>query len=76
MTILSEKTGKTYSTVEQCIADEKKFDEEAAAELERKNKLNESRKERAKDVEQAYKAKVEANKLYRDKLNKFIIIFD
>ena len=72
MTILSEKTGKTYATVAECVEDEKKFDEAKKAEAERKNKLNESRKERAKEVEEAYKAKMEADKLYRTKLNKFI----
>ena len=28
MTIISEKTGKTYESVEACLEDEKKFDRE------------------------------------------------
>ena len=32
MTIFSEKTGKEYSTVELCLADEKAYDERIAKE--------------------------------------------
>ena len=37
-----------------------------------KKELSDARKVRAKEVEDAYKACLDANKHYRDKLNKFI----
>ena len=72
MTIISEKTGKHYTTVEECLEDEKKYDEEIAVKEAKKKELSETRKNRAKEVEDAYKARMEADKVYRDKLNKFI----
>ena len=72
MTIISEKTGKTYETVEDCLADEKKFDLAVEEEEDKKKELANTRKERAKEVEDAYNARLEADKLYREKLNKFI----
>lgn len=72
MTIISEKTGKTYNTVEECLADEKKFDLAMEEKENRKKDLANRRKERAKEVENAYKARLEADKTYREKLNKFI----
>jgi len=72
MTIISEKTGKTYETVEDCLADEKKFDLTVEKEENKKKELANTRKERAKEVEDAYNARLEADRLYREKLNKFI----
>lgn len=72
MTIISEKTGKHYNTPEECLADEKRFDEELAAKEAKKKELSDTRKIRAKEVEDAYKARIEADKNYREKLNKFI----
>ena len=72
MTIISEKTGKTYETVEDCLADEKKFDLAVEEEENKKKELANARKERAKEVEDAYNARLEADKFYREKLNKFI----
>lgn len=72
MTIISEKTGKTYETVEDCLADEKKFDLAVEEEENKKKELANTRKERAKEVEDAYNARLEADRLYREKLNKFI----
>ena len=72
MTIISEKTGKTYETVEDCLADEKKFDLAVEEEENKKKELANARKERAKEVEDAYNARLEADRLYREKLNKFI----
>ena len=72
MTIISEKTGKHYSTPEECLADEKRFDEELAEKEAKKKELSDARKVRAKEVEDAYKARIEADKNYREKLNKFI----
>lgn len=72
MTIISEKTGKTYENVEDCLVDEKKFDLAVEEEENKKKELANTRKERAKEVEDAYNARLEADRLYREKLNKFI----
>lgn len=72
MTIISEKTGKTYETVDECLADEKKFDLAVEEKENKKKELANARKERAKEVEDAYNARLEADKFYREKLNKFI----
>lgn len=72
MIIISEKTGKEYETIDECLADEKKFDEEVALKEAKKQELANARKERAKEVEDAYKKRIEADKNYRLLLNKFI----
>ena len=48
------------------------FDEAAAKERMKKEKLAEERKARASEVEEAYKAVLEASKTYREKLNAFV----
>ena len=72
MKILSEKTGKEYKTVDECVAAEKEFDEAVAAEKARKENLAKERKERATEVEDAYKAVLEAQKAYQAKLDAFV----
>lgn len=72
MTIISEKTGKNYDSVEACLADEKKYDEEQAKAKEKREKLANTRKERAAEVEEAYRAILKAQKTYREKLNQFV----
>lgn len=72
MKILSEKTNKYYTTVDECLAAEKAFDEAAAKKKAEEEKLNATRKERANEVENAYKASIEANKHYRELLDAFI----
>ena len=72
MKIFSEKTNKYYSTVDECVEAEKKYDEEVAAKEAKKKELSDARKNRAKEVEDAYKARLEADKVYQEKLNKFI----
>ena len=72
MIIISEKTGKEYETIDECLADEKKFDEKVALKEAKKQELANARKERAKEVEDAYKKRIEADKNYRSLLNKFI----
>ncbi len=83
MKIISEKTGKEYSSVDECLAAEKEFEDAIAAkkaaeekriedEKARVAKLNEERKARAAEVEEAYKAVLEANKAYRELLDKFV----
>lgn len=65
MYIYSEKTKKRYDTVEECVKAEEEFDKAIAEENEKKERLANERKERAKEVEEAIK---NAN----DLLNKFI----
>lgn len=83
MKIYSEKTNKEYATVEECLEAEKAFDNEVAAKkaaeekalVERKAKqeaLAAERKTRAVEVEDAYKAILEARKAYQEKLDAFV----
>lgn len=72
MKYISEKTGKTYDTADECLKAEKAYDKAVAEEKARKEKLTSERKERALEVENAYKAVLEAQKLYHEKLDAFI----
>ena len=72
MKILSEKTNKEYASVEECLAAEKKFDKQVALEKAKKDELANIRKDRAKEVEDAYKAILEAKKHYNELLNNFV----
>lgn len=83
MKIISEKTGKEYGSVEECIKAEKAYDEKIAAEKAAKEKalveqkakkeaLASERKARAKEIEDAMKAVKEAEDKYRELLNAFI----
>lgn len=72
MKIYSELTKKEYQTVGDCLRAEKEFSEQV--ELEKKNKevLAQQRKEDAKQIEDAYRAIIEANKHYIELRDKFI----
>ena len=72
MKIISEKTGKTYETVDACLADEKAFDDAVIAENKKKEELAKNRKARATEVEEAYKKISEARKNYYKILHDFI----
>lgn len=72
MKILSEKTHKEYATVEECLAAEKEYDEALAAEKQKKEELANARKARANEIEEAYKAILEARKHYDELLDKFV----
>ena len=72
MKILSEKTNKEYASVEECLAAEKEFDKQVALEKAKKDELANVRKDRAKEVEDAYKAILEAKKHYNELLNNFV----
>ena len=72
MKIISEKTGKTYNTVNECLEAEKQYDEALAAEKLKKEELAKARKERAAEVEEAYSAILDAQKVYREKLDAFV----
>lgn len=71
MRIISDKTGKEYATVEECVAAEKEYDEAIEAEKARKAALAERRADRAKEVEAAYRKVVEAQKDYHKVLAAF-----
>ena len=66
MKFYSEKTNKLYETVEAAEAAEKESAEKEAE----KTKLAETKKARATEVENAYKAVVEARKQARDIIKK------
>lgn len=83
MVIFSEKTNKKYASVDECLADEQVFDKEqaerkAAAEKAlaeakaKKEELAKTRKERAQEVEEAYKSILDAQKNYRKVLDAFV----
>ena len=82
MKIISEKTGKEYPSVEECVKAEKAFEEAEAAKKAKEEKalaekkakeeaLSVKRKEAADKVEAARKTMIEANKAYRDALASF-----
>lgn len=71
MRIISDKTGKEYVSVEECLAAEKEYDEAIEAEKARKAALAEKRADRAKEVEAAYHKVVEAQKDYHKVLASF-----
>ena len=72
MKIFSEKTKKIYPTVEACEAAEAEYDLKQAQIAEERKKLAETRKERAKEVEDAYQAAVAAQKTFLELRNKFV----
>ena len=72
MKYVSEITGKTYDSEKDCLEAEKIFKEKEKKKKAAEEKKAAERSERAKEVEKAYEKVVEANKAYRDVLNKFI----
>jgi hypothetical protein len=72
MKILSEKTRKFYDTVEQCQEAEAAWDAEQAAKEAERKALAEVRKERAKEVEDAYIKAREAEKDFIKLRNAFV----
>ena len=72
MKYVSEITKKAYDTEKECLEAEKIFQEKQEKALVEKKKKDAERTSRAKEVEDAYKAAVEANKAYREILNQFV----
>lgn len=83
MKIISEKTGLEYATVDECVAAEEAYEKELAekkaaeekalAEAKAKEEaLAATRKERAKEVEDAFKAILEAQKHYNEVKDNFL----
>ena len=56
MIIYSEKTKQKYDSVEACAAAEAAFDQEQARIAEERNRLEETREARIKEIQDAYKA--------------------
>lgn len=54
MKIISEVTGKTYSTVEECLNAEKKFMEEKRIKEEETKRLVKEKETRKKEIDEAY----------------------
>lgn len=72
MKYLSEVTGKTYNSAEDCEIAEKEFlAEKEAAQKAAEEKAN-ARKERAAEVNEAFKAAEEAKNRYIELRNKFV----
>lgn len=72
MKFYSEKLNKVFDTEQACVEAESAHDK-AIAEAEAKKKaLVEERATRAKEVEDLYKAAVEAKKAYDEKLRAFL----
>lgn len=72
MIITSEKTGKQYKTVEECLAAEKAYDIEVAQKKAAEEKLIVERKARAKKVEDKIKKASEAQKDAQEELRAFV----
>lgn len=56
MIIYSEKTKQKYDSVEACAAAEAAFDQEQARIIEERNRLEETREARVKEIQDAYNA--------------------
>ena len=72
MKYYSEVLRKTYDSEDECIKAEKDYNDKVAAEKVKQEKLTTERKARAKEVEDAYTAIVEAQKHYKELRNAFI----
>lgn len=72
MRIVSDITGKSYPTVEECLAAEKAFAEEQKKIEAEKKAIAEQKKNRAAEVTEAYKAVETAQKKYIELRNAFI----
>lgn len=72
MKYYSENTRKFYDSEQECAQAEIEYSKKLAAEKAKKEELSNARKARANEVEEAYKAILEAQKVYREKLNAFM----
>ena len=72
MKFYSEKLNQLFETAEDCAKAEKTQAEAEAAKKAKEEEKAAARKTRALEVEEAYKASVEAAKHYQDLLNKFV----
>jgi uncharacterized protein YlxW (UPF0749 family) len=69
---VSDKTHKVYASEEECKTDEAKYDAALKEQQEKVQKLKDERAQRAKEVDDAYKAIVTAQNHYDEVLNRFL----
>lgn len=72
MKYYSEKLRKVFNTADECASAEKEYDDKLAAERIKREELTNTRKARAKEVEEAYKAASKAYDNWLELRNKFI----
>lgn len=71
MIIRSEKTGKEYATVDECLAAEKKYDEAVSAQEKQKKLREEAKEAKRLEVKAAKDKYYAARQEYIDKLDEF-----
>lgn len=72
MKYYSEKLKKFYESEDECKHDEEIAAEKERAEEKRKTELAENRKSRAKEIEKAYRAIMDAQEKYDNLLSEFV----
>ena len=72
MKYYSETLNKVFENEKDCLNAEKEYEAKVEEEEKRKKELADSRKIRAKEVEDAYKAIIDAQKHYNNLKNKFV----
>ena len=72
MKYYSETLDKVFENEKDCLNAEKEYKTKVEVEEKRKKELADSRKARAKEVEDAYQALIDAQKHYNELKNKFV----
>ena len=72
MKYYSETLNKVFENEKDCLDAEEEYKAKVEEEEKRKKELADSRKVRAKEVEDAYKAIIDAQKHYNELKNKFV----
>lgn len=71
MKFYSEQLNKVFETEKECVAAEEKYAAELAAKQAKEKQLADTRKQRAKAIEESYKKVVEARKEYKKLVDEF-----
>ena len=72
MKYYSENTREFYDSEQECAQAEIEYSKKLAAEKAKKEELSNARKTRANEIEEAYKAILEAKKHYNELLDAFV----
>ena len=72
MKYYSEILRKNFDSEKECIAAEEEYNNKVAAEKAKLEELSKARKDRAKEVENAYQAVLNAKKHYAELRDKFV----
>lgn len=72
MKYYSENTREFYDSEQECAQAEIEYNKKLAAEKAKKEELSNARKARANEIEEAYKAILEAKKHYNELLDAFV----